>query len=285
MEIDKKQKAETIALENDDAEISDLPIVDGELLEDSGGENFISKTESRKPKAEIINRKSKTEISTSDERQTANDELNRQFAVRNYILLPLIFLTVALLGGLRVGAEDSAFLFLKPALVCLIFASVLIVLFFRANLIRLDGWFSENFSTTKNLANASVLLALFFASTQIFNSLLPEKGLPFWVIAFCFFWTLWNNLFAEFDTKKLIKSLGGMFALAFVVKYLVLANLTAPTSGSFWQRITENPAREAFTWLLDLPRFAPATGYIQFFALAFFLVGLFLIKPETKGEK
>jgi len=174
-------------------------------------------------------------------------------------------------------------LFLKPPLVCLIFAVILLVLFFRANLIKLNGWFSEGFSTLKNIANACVLLTLFFASTQIFNSLLPEKGLPFWTIAFCFFWTLWNNLFAEFDTKRLVQSLGGMFGLAFVVKYLILANLTAPASKSWLQGILENPAQEAFTFLLDLPRFAPATGYIQFFALVFYLIGLFLLKPETEN--
>ncbi|MBA3692986.1 MAG: hypothetical protein H0W77_06045, partial [Acidobacteria bacterium] len=45
--------------------------------------------------------------------------------------------------------------------------------------------------------------------------------------------------------------------------------------------IFENPAQEAFTWLLDLPKFAPATGYIQFFTLVFYLIGLFLLKPEA----
>lgn len=268
-------KEETVTLERDDAEVEDLSVVDGELLEIVGGDKSVSKPEDKRPKTEIINK----------EQRTKDDERIRQSAVRHYILLPLIFLTVALLGGLRIEAENSAFLFLKPALVCLMFASVLLVLFFRAHLIRIDGWFSENFSTLKNVANTGVLLALFAASTQIFNSLLPERGLPFWTIAFCFFWTLWNNLFTEFDPKKLVKSLGGMFALAFAVKYLILSNLTAPPSGSLWQRITESPTQEAFTWLLDLPRFAAATGYIQFFTLVFYLIGLFLLKPETENSK
>jgi len=272
---ESKVKEETVTLERDDAEVEDLSVVDGEIMEVADGDKSVSKTENQRPKTEIINK----------EQKTKGDERIRQSAVRHYILLPIIFLSVALLGGLRIEAGNSAFLFLKPALVCLIFASVLLVLFFRADLIRLDGWFSENFSTLKNLANAGVLLALFAASTQIFNSLLPERGLPFWTIAFCFFWTLWNNLFAEFHPKKLVKSLGGMFALAFAVKYLVLANLTAPPSDSLWQRITESPTQEAFTWLLDLPRFAAATGYIQFFTLVFYLIGLFLLKPETRdGE-
>ena len=201
-----------------------------------------------------------------------------------YIVLPLIFLAVTLLGGLRLGATDNAFIFLKPALVCLVFAAVLMVLYFRSGLIRIDGWFDEDGSMLQNAANAGVLLTMFGASFQIFNSLLPEQGLPFWVVGFCFFWTLWNNLFAEFDTKKLLRSLGALFALAFFVKYLVLANLTAPSSGGWLQRIFENPGKEAFTWLLDLPRYAAGTGYVQFFALALYLVGLFLTPAAVERE-
>ena len=247
----------------------DLLIVDGELLEDAGGEEFVTKVERRKSKTEI---------------ERTKDNAQSQKSYLQYIFLPILFLTVALAGGLRFDALDSGFLFLKPALVCLIYASVTLFLFFRARLIELDGWFSEDFSTAKNAANAGVLLTLFFASAQIFNALLPERGLPFWTIAFCFFWTLWNNLFYEFDARKLIKSLTATFALAFFVKYLILANLTAPPSESLWQSITENPTKEAFTYLLDLPRFAAATGYVQFFALVFYLAGLFLLKPNTKNQ-
>src|SRR5687768_16671615 len=199
-----------------------------------------------------------------------------------YVFLPMLFLTSAMLGGLRLAAIDGAFIFLKPPLLCLIFAVILLVLYFRAGLIDWEGWFSEDFSSLKNGANGMVLLTLFAASTQLFNSLLPEQGLPYWVVGFCFFWTLWNNLFADFDTKKLLRSLGALFGLAFVVKYLLLANLTAPAGGSWLRSVIERPAQEAFTWLLDLPRFSAGTGYIQFFAVAFYLSGLFLLPRTTK---
>ncbi len=202
-----------------------------------------------------------------------------------YILLPLIFLTVTLLGGMRIGSTDSAFIFLKPPLICLVFAAVLMILFFRARLIVLDGWFNERFSGLKHAANATVVLSVFAASTQLFNSLLPEKGLPFWVVGFCFLWTLWNNLFAEFDTKKLLRSLGALFGLAFVVKYLILANLTAPNSQGWIQRIFENPAKEAFTWVLDLSRYGAATGYLQFLAVILFLIGLLLTPHSTTSHQ
>lgn len=257
---------------NDD---SDLQIVDGELLEVSIGEEIENTDEV------------KTKISSKTRSQTANYQpptAEKTAQKITYLILPGVFLTVTLLGGLRLSEKGNDFLFLKPALVCLIFAAILLVLFFRAKLIRLDEWFAEDFSLTANAANALVLLTLFSASAQIFNALLPERGLPFWIVAFCFFWTLWNNLFAEFDTIKLLKSLGALFAIAFVTKYLILANLTAPANESWLRGLWENPARESFTWLLDLPGFSAGTGYIQFFTLALYLVGLFLVPQKIKTD-
>ncbi|MEP7074909.1 MAG: hypothetical protein ABI878_03795 [Acidobacteriota bacterium] len=199
-----------------------------------------------------------------------------------YLLVPAALLTVTLLGGIRLAEVDNAFRFLRPALICLVFAVILLVLFVRGHLIELSGWFSEELSVLQNLANACVLITLFTASTQIFNSLLPEGGLPFWIVGFCFFWTLWNDLFLDFDARRLLRSLGGLLALGFFVKYLLLQNLTAPSSENWLKAIFENPAKEAFTLVLDLPRYSSLTGYLQFFTVGLFLLGLFLIPRTTK---
>ncbi len=199
-----------------------------------------------------------------------------------YILLPAVFLTVTLLGGLRLGAVDNAFLFLKPALICLVFAALTFVLFVRSRMITIEGWISEDRPMLENAGNIAVLLTLFTATVQLYNSLLPEQGLTFWVIGFCFFWTIWNNLFADFDPKRLLRSMIALFGLAFVVKYLVLANITAAPTGSWWQRLFENPGKEAFTWLLELPQYSAGTGYIQFFALSFYLIGLYLLPRQPR---
>ena len=236
--------------------------------------------------------KETTEPEMLDERREAEiqiaatkpDAANLNALYLRYLVLPAIFLTVTLLGGLRIAGDDGAFVFFRPALVCLIFASIMLILFARAGVLHLDGWFSESFSPLKNAANGLVIVSLFAAATQIFNSLLPEQGLTFWIVAFCFFWTLWNNLFADFDTRKLFRSLGGLFGLAFVAKYLILANLTAPAGRTWFEALTENPGQEAITRLLDLPRYAGATGYVQFFAVGLFLLGLYLFPSTTKDK-
>ena len=243
-----------------------------------------------------MTRKETQEIETTDPAQTKSLETNvvaiapakRKPEPRPtstvYLLLPVIFLAVTLLGGLRLGAADEAFIFLKPALICLVFAAVTLVLFVRSGMIAVDGWLSSENSGLRNAANAAVLLTLFSALVQLYNSLLPEQGLPFWIVGFCFFWTLWNNLFAEFDPKRLIRSMSALFAMAFAVRWLFLANITPEPVDSWFQRMFQNPAQEALTWLLDIPRYSVGTGYVQFFTLVLFLLGLFLL-PRSLRRK
>lgn len=209
---------------------------------------------------------------------------NQRFWLQ-YVLLPAIFLTVALLGGLRIASETGEFVFNRPALICLVFATLMLLLFFRTGLITLSSWFSESLSTLQNAANAAVMTALFAALVQIFNSLIPEQGLAFWVVSFCFLWTLGVSYFSVADAGRLVRSTAALFVAAFLTKYFLLANLTSESSGNWLQRLWSDPTREAFTYLLDLPRYSAATGYIQFFAAALFLIGLFLIPSRTVTDR
>ena len=282
-EEEKRRKAE--------GEIGFLPVVDGELVEAVPVVVNLTEDETIVP--------GRSKIAKMDEDETiipAKKRIGKKLEIkienprakiqnqRIYLLIPFIFLTVALLGGLRLSAADSMFIFWRPALFCLIAAAILMVLFFRARLISTEGWFSEDFSALKNVANGAVLVTLFAASAQVFNALLPEQGLPFLVVAFCFFWTLVMNFFGNFDTRTFLKFLGAMWGLAFIAKYLILLNLTAPASESWLQGILQNTTKEVFTYVLDLPRFSAGTGYIQFFTVVFYLFGLFLLPNSSKTK-
>ena len=276
MNSDKKK------IESDEiveAEFSDdLAVIEGELLEVS----IDNKVETIEEETKVSVKKGEAKLGFPKLEKKESTTDNQTYYLQ-YLFIPFIFLTVTLLGGLRIGLEDSDILFFKPALICLIFGAILVVLFFRAKLLTIDGWLSENFTTAKNIINGLVLFTLWTASTQVFNSLIPEQGLLFWVVAFCFFWTLWNNLFAEFDTRRLLQSLGGLFGLAFIIKYLIVINLVAGEAEGWRDFFTAKQlTQEAFNYLLDLPKFSSGTGYIQFFTLGFYLIGLFLLKPKTK---
>lgn len=202
----------------------------------------------------------------------------RNRALVEYLLLPTIFLTVALLGGFRVRAGDAGgFLFIAPPLVTLLLAVILMLLFVRGRLIELRGWLSGERAPLSNVAGALTLVALFFASAQTFNSVLPEAGLLRWMFSFFFLWTLWNNLFSAFDARRLVRSLAVLFGTAFVIKHMLLASLYAPDGG--WLTRLAGALLEGVTpgTTLDGQSFAPATGYVSFFTIALYVGGLVLL--------
>ena len=208
-----------------------------------------------------------------------NHRDNNQPLLR-YLLLPTIFLTVALLGGLRVAAETRSFLFVAPPLVALVLAVLLMLLFARGRLINLRAWLSSEHAPLSNVSHVLTLLALFFASAQAFTSVLPERGLFRWMFAFFFLWTLWNNQFADFDARRLLRSLVALFGTAFVLKHMLLASLYASDGG--WLKRLAGALLEGFTQgtLGQQETFAPATGYISFFTLALYVLGLVLLPPD-----
>lgn len=209
--------------------------------------------------------------------------LNR--ALVRHLLLPTLFLTVVLAGGLRVDAQTRAFLFVAPPLVTLILAVLLMLLFVRGQLVNLRSWLRSDQHPLINISHALTLVALFFASAQAFNSVLPERGLLRWLFSFFFLWTLWNDLFSAFDARRLLRSLSVLFGTAFILKHLLLAGLYSTDSG--WLKRLAGALVEGFTQgtLGSLESFAPATGYISFFTLALYVCGLALLLafvPETE---
>jgi hypothetical protein len=212
-----------------------------------------------------------------------NTNRSRNRALLRFVALPIIFLTVALLGGLRISAEDRVFVFVAPPLITLLLALMLVVLFVRGQLLNLRHWLSSENAPLTNVSHALTLLALFFASAQAFNSVLPERGLLFWLFSFFFLWTLWNNQFSAFNARRLLRSLAVLFGTAFVLKHMLLATLYAPEGG--WLKKLASVLLEGVSLgTLDAQSFAPSTGYISFFTLALYVAGLILLTPTPLLE-
>src|SRR5882724_1577579 len=199
------------------------------------------------------------------------------------VVLPILFLTVALLGGLRVDAENRTFIFAAPPLVTLLLGVLLMLLLVRGNLIRLHQWVGSELPPLTNVVHIWMLITLFFASAQAFNSVLPERGLLHWLFSFFFLWTLWNNQFSSFDARRLLRSLAILFGTAFVLKHMLLASLYSP-EGGWLKKFAGALLQGASLGTLDAPAFAPATGYISFFTLALYVAGLILLAFAGKDE-
>jgi hypothetical protein len=212
---------------------------------------------------------------------TNNRTRNR--ALLRFVLLPTVFLTVALLGGVRVGAEGGALVFVPPPLVTLVLAVMLLALFARGGALRVGRWLSADNGAAENVSHALTLGALFFASAQAFHSVLPEAGLPRIVLASFFLWTLWQNQFSNFDPRRLLRSLAALFGTAFFVKHVLLAALYGP--GESWLGRLATAALEGVTLgTLGGPAYAGSTGYVSFFALALYVCGLALLPPAPRAE-
>ena len=204
-----------------------------------------------------------------------NAYADRNRALLSFIVLPTLLLSVGLLGGLRIDGQTRQFVFIAPPLVSLLLAILLMSLFLRVGAIDLRHWLSIEQPMLSNVSHLLTLIALFFASAQAFNSVLPENGLLHWMFSFFFLWTLWTNQFSIFDPRRLLRSLIVLFGTAFVLKHLVVAGLYAPEGG--WLRKLASTLLQGIA--IDVPAFAPATGYISFFALALYVGGLLLIPP------
>lgn len=212
---------------------------------------------------------------------SVNSSRNRAFV--EFVLLPILFLTVALLGGLRVDAENQTFIFFAPPLVTLLLAVLLMLLLVRGRLVVFRQWVGHELPPLTNVAHIWMLVTLFFASAQAFNSVLPERGLLHWLFSFFFLWTLWNNQFSSFDPRRLLRSLAILFGTAFVLKHMLLASLYSP-EGGWLKRVAGTLLQGVSLGTLDAPGFAPATGYISFFTLALYVGGLILLAFVATDE-
>ena len=94
---------------------------------------------------------------------------------REAFVLPLLFLTVALLGGVRVA---DRIVLLPPPLFTLVLAFLLVGVLVRSGALAPERLMSAARSPLANISGAVVIVTAFVAATQAFNVAIPESGLP-----------------------------------------------------------------------------------------------------------
>ena len=103
----------------------------------------------------------------------------------------MLFLTVALLGGLRV---DDRVTFVPPPLFALVLGMMLFGVLVRGRVLAPERLMSASRPPLENLNGLVVILSTFFAATQVFNLVTPESGLPFLLFNVFLFVLLVNTL-------------------------------------------------------------------------------------------
>ncbi|HJQ67454.1 MAG TPA: hypothetical protein VKA70_00670 [Blastocatellia bacterium] len=200
--------------------------------------------------------------------------------VLRFILVPLLFLTVALLGGVRFTADSQELRFLAPQLVSLILAVFVMIVFVRGGLIQRADYASQERGLIENASGLVSLAAIYFATTQVFNAVTPERGLLNFFFNLFYFLIFWNNLFVVFNPVRLTKSLAVVLGASFALKYLIFADLFAPTE-SWAKYALQKLMQTASLGALEFEAFAPATGYLAFATVALYIAGLYVISPRV----
>ena len=201
-------------------------------------------------------------------------------AAAEAIYLPALFLTVALLGGLRV---DERMVLLPPPLFGLVLSVLLLGGLVRSGILDPSRLMSGTRSALANLNGLVVVLAVFFAGAQIFNLTTPESGLPH-LLFNVFLLVLMLNTFAASPGRiAMLRSLAVVFGSAFVLKFIVLAALSDPEGGAL-KRMLLVLLEGVTLGTLTQNHVHPATGYVAFATLALFLIGLFML-PGSRPRR
>jgi hypothetical protein len=196
--------------------------------------------------------------------------------IREAFVLPLSFLTVALLGGVRVA--DRVVL-VPPPLFALVLAVLLIGVLVRSGALAPERLMSGARSPLENTSGAAVLLTAFAAAAQSFNVAIPESGLPRLLFSVFLFVLLVNTFAAAPDRVRVLRSVLVIFGSAFILKFIVLAALSDPAGG--WLKRTLLAMLEGLTLgTLSQQAYRPATGYLAFITLLLFIGSLALLPPR-----
>jgi hypothetical protein len=193
--------------------------------------------------------------------------------VREAIVLPAIFLTVALLGGLRIG---PSVVLVPPPLVSLVLGVMLIAALVRASAFAPTAILRAERAPLENISGLIVLLTLFFASTQVFTLVTPEHGLPHAAFSVCFFVQLTTTMAGVRGRRNMLRSLAVLLGCAFVVRFIVLEALYA-TDGGFAKRLLTAMLEGASLGTIQYEPVGTATGYVAFATLTLYVTGLFLL--------
>lgn len=200
-------------------------------------------------------------------------------ATTEAVYLPVLFLTVTLLGGLRVADRLT---FVPPPLFSLVLGVMVFGVLVRGRVLAADSLMSASRTSLENLSGFVVILSTFFAATQVFNLVTPESGLPFLLFNVFLFVLLVNTLAGAHDRVSVLRSMGVIVGAAFILKFIVLGAISEP-GDTMLKRVLYALLEGVTLGTLTQPRLHPVAGYIAFTTLVLFLVGLAMLPSRSSS--
>jgi hypothetical protein len=199
-------------------------------------------------------------------------------AAREAIVLPVIFLTVAMLGGLEPG---TTLRWIPPSLFSLVLAVMLLGVLVRSGALAPERLMHDARGALANTNGVIVLLSLVAGSAQALHMLTPRSGLPSTFVALLLFLLLLNTLVSSPDRARVLRSLVVVLGSAFVLKFVILAGLADP-GGSRTSRVLRALFDAATLGTISQEPLPPAAGYVAFALLVLLFIG-FAALPGRRG--
>jgi hypothetical protein len=148
-------------------------------------------------------------------------------AVREAIVLPLVFLTVVLASAVRPAAQVTL---VPPPPGALVLALLVLALLVRSGTLAPDQLMHATRPALANVNGVIVLATLFFASAQLIAAVVPESG-----VAALLVWVVLLSLVVQAfavapDRTRLLRGLMVMFGAAYTLKFVLLTAWASPSS-------------------------------------------------------
>jgi hypothetical protein len=194
-------------------------------------------------------------------------------ATREAFTLPGIFLTAVLGGALEIG---PALHFVPPPLFALVLGIMLMAALVQCGALEPGLLVSPRRSGLENVNGVIVLLTLFAASAQAMAVILPASGVPAVLMGILLFALLAQALAIGADRDHMMRGLLVSLALAYVLKFIVLASLSSQAT-SFVGRVAQLLFEGATLGSVSQAPLSPAAGYLAFATLLLYLFGLILL--------
>lgn len=201
-------------------------------------------------------------------------------ATREAIVLPAIFLTVTLIGGLRPATPT---LMTAPSEFALILACLLVGVLVRSGVLAPQRLLRSTRPPLENANGAVVLLTLFAASAQILTLLTPDSGLPLLLFDAFLLVLLANTMITAPDRDRALRSLLVIFGSAFVLKFAVLASLSSADGGRM-RRVLIALFDAATLGTMSQEQLPAGSGYLAFLAIALFMIGAAALPGVTRWQ-
>ena len=136
---------------------------------------------------------------------------------REAITLPIVFLTVTLVGGLRI---DNPTALVPPSPYLLLLGGLLTRLVVKSGALAPERLLASSRTELANLNGLVVLITLWVAAAQALAAVTPESGVPHLAAGAFFLVLLLNTAAAAPDRQQLLRSLAVTFGAAFVLKFV-----------------------------------------------------------------